>query len=102
MYAVIKSGGKQFKVSVGDVIYVEKLSMEDGAAVDFDVLVYANEEDIRIGTPVVEQAKVQGKVVRQVKGTKVYSLRYKAKKHSRTKRGHRQPYTQVEITAIEA
>lgn len=102
MYAVIKSGGKQFKVSVGDVIYVEKLNMEDGSTVDFDVLVYANDADIRIGTPIVAQAKVQGKVVRQVKGTKVYSVRYKSKKHSRTKHGHRQPYTQVEITAIEA
>ncbi|MDD3243928.1 MAG: 50S ribosomal protein L21 [Eubacteriales bacterium] len=102
MYAVIKTGGKQYKVQVGDMVFVEKLEMEDGASVDFEVLVYANDADIRIGTPVVEGAKVQGKVIHQVKGTKVYSVRYKSKKHSRTKHGHRQPYTQVEITAIDA
>lgn len=102
MYAVMLTGGKQYKVQVGDTIFVEKLSMDDGASIDFDVLLYADDSDIRVGAPLVDGAKVVGTVVKQVKGKKVWSLRYKSKKHSRTKQGHRQPYTQVEITAIKA
>jgi large subunit ribosomal protein L21 len=100
MYAVIKTGGKQYKVQVGDSVYVEKLNFEDGAAVEFDTVLFANDDDIRVGTPVVEGVKVAAKVVRQAKGQKITIFKIKSKKNYRRKQGHRQPYTQVEITAI--
>ena len=100
MYAVIKTGGKQMKVQVGETVYVEKLDVADGEVVSFDALLIAGDDDVvRVGTPVLSE-KVEGKVVRQVKGAKVIAFRYKAKKNVRKKQGHRQPYTQVEITAI--
>ncbi len=102
MYAVIKTGGKQYRVQVGDSIYVEKLALEDGATVEFDTVLLANDDEIRIGTPVVEGVKVVGKVTRQAKGKKIYVFKFKSKKNFRKKQGHRQPYTQVEITAINA
>ena len=104
MYAVIKTGGKQFKVEIGDKIYVEKLKAEDNTMVSFDVLAYANEDenDVRIGTPLVEGVTVEGRVVRQAKGRKIVVFMFKSKKDVRKKRGHRQPYTQVEITGIKA
>lgn len=100
MYAVIKAGGTQFKVAVGDTIYVDKLQAADEASVEFDALLVADGETITVGSPVVEGVKVVGKVVRQVKSKKLLVYRYKAKKNVRVKNGHRQPYTQVEITAI--
>ncbi len=100
MYAVIKTGGKQYKVEIGDSLYVEKLSLEDGSDVEFDTVLFANEDDIRVGTPIVEGVKVAGKVVRQAKGRKITIFKIKSKKNYRRKQGHRQPYTQVEITAI--
>lgn len=101
MYAVIQTGGKQYRVQQGDVIYVEKLAAEAGANVSFDVLMLNKDEaGTVIGTPVVEGAKVEGKVVGQVKGSKIIVYKYKAKKNERKKQGHRQPYTKVEITAI--
>jgi large subunit ribosomal protein L21 len=100
MYAIIKTGGKQYKVQIGDSIYVEKLNLEDGAVVEFDTVLFANDEDIRVGTPVVEGVKVAAKVVRQAKGHKITIFKFKSKKNYRRKQGHRQPYTQVEITAI--
>ena len=101
MYAVILTGGKQYRVQQGDVIYVEKLEAQAGDAVNFDVLMLGKDEGAVIGAPVVAGAKVEGKVLDQVKSAKVVVFKYKAKKNSRKQQGHRQPYTKVEITAIE-
>ena len=101
MYAVIKTGGKQYRVQQGDVIFVEKIDAQADEAVTFDeVLLVGNDGETKIGTPVVEGAKVEGKVLAQVKSKKIVVYKYKAKKNERKKQGHRQPYTKVEITAI--
>ena len=101
MYAVIKTGGKQYRVQQGDVIFVEKLNAQADEAVTFDeVLLVGDADQSKVGTPVVEGAKVQGKVLAQVKGKKIVVYKYKSKKNERKKQGHRQPYTKVEITAI--
>ena len=100
MYAIIYAGGSQQKVAPGDVIIVDKMNVEDGAEVSFDALMVADGKNVRIGAPVVEGVKVTGRVVRQVKGKKIIVFKMKAKKDYRKKQGHRQPYTQVEITAI--
>ncbi|MBE5779035.1 MAG: 50S ribosomal protein L21 [Clostridiales bacterium] len=100
MYAVIVSGGKQYRVSQGDVIYVEKLDQEVDSTVSFDVLMMGNDEGVQVGTPVLEGAKVEGKVVAQVKGEKIMIYKYKSKKNYHRRAGHRQTYTKVEITAI--
>ena len=103
MYAVIKTGGKQYRVQQGDVIFVEKLNAQADEAVTFDeVLLVGDADQSKVGTPVVEGAKVEGKVLSQVKGKKIVVYKYKAKKNERKKQGHRQPYTKVEITAINA
>ena len=103
MYAVIKTGGKQYRVQQGDVIFVEKLNAQADEAVTFDEVLLVGEADqSKVGTPVVEGAKVEGKVLGQVKGKKIVVYKYKAKKNERKKQGHRQPYTKVEITAINA
>lgn len=101
MYAVIQTGGKQYKVQKGDVIYVEKLDVKDGAKVTFDVLMLQNDEEVKIGTPIVEGAKVTGKMVSVCKGEKIIIFKYKAKKNVRRTQGHRQPYSKVEINKIE-
>ena len=101
MYAVIKTGGKQYRVQQGDVIFVEKIDSQANDAVTFEeVLLVGDGEQTKIGTPVVEGAKVEGKVLSQVKAAKIVVYKYKAKKNERKKQGHRQPYTKVEITAI--
>ena len=101
MYAVIKTGGKQYRVAEGDVIFVEKLNAQADEAVTFEeVLLVGDGEQSKIGAPVVAGAKVEGKVLAQVKSKKVVVYKYKAKKGERKKQGHRQPYTKVEITAI--
>ena len=101
MYAVIKTGGKQYRVQQGDVIFVEKLNAQADEAVTFDeVLLVGDADQSKVGTPVVKGAKVQGKVLAQVKGKKIVVYKYKSKKNERKKQGHRQPYTKVEITAI--
>ena len=100
MYAIIATGGKQYRVSEGDVIYVEKLNAQADEAVEFDALLVGGEGNVQVGTPVVEGVKVQGKVVAQVKGEKIIIFKYKSKKNYRRKQGHRQPYTKVEITKI--
>ena len=102
MYAIIKTGGKQYKVAEGDVIMVEKLAAGEGEAVVFDqVLTVVNDADVKIGTPVVEGAKVTGKVEAQGKDKKILVFKYKAKSNYRRRQGHRQPYTMVEIEKIE-
>ena len=100
MYAIIATGGKQYRVSEGDVIYIEKIDAQVDSTVSFDVLLMGNDGDVKIGTPVVEGVKVEGKVVAQVKGEKILIYKYKSKKNYRRKQGHRQPYTKVEITKI--
>ena len=100
MYAIIATGGKQYRVSEGDVIYIEKIDAEVDSTVSFDVLLMENEGDVKVGTPVVEGVKVEGKVVGQVRGEKIIVFKYKSKKNYRRKQGHRQPYTKVEITKI--
>ena len=98
MYAIIATGGKQYRVSEGDVIYIEKIDAQVDSTVSFDVLLVGNDGDVKIGTPVVEGVKVEGKVVGQIRGEKIVVYKYKSKKNYRRKQGHRQPYTKVEIT----
>lgn len=101
MYAIIETGGKQYRVQNGDQIVVEKLGVEAGETVVFDkVLVVGEGEGVKVGAPYVEGTTVEGKVVENGKGKKVIIFKYKAKKDYRKKQGHRQPYTLVEITAI--
>ena len=100
MYAVIQTGGKQYRVQQGDVIYVEKLNEQEGAEVSFDVLLLAGDEGCQVGAPIIKGAKVTGKVLGQVKSAKIVVYKYKAKKNERKKQGHRQPYTKVEIASI--
>lgn len=103
MYAIIKTGGKQYRVAEGDVLNVEKLNVTEGENVVFDqVLTVVNDSDVMIGKPVVEGAKVTAKVVEHGKGAKIFVFKYKAKANYRIRSGHRQPYTQVEIVSIEA
>jgi large subunit ribosomal protein L21 len=102
VYAIIQTGGKQVKVQKGDIIYVEKLDLDDGASVKFDVLLLNKDEASVVGTPIVPGASVEGKVLSQVKGPKLVVYKYRAKKNSRKKQGHRQPYTKVEIVSIDA
>ena len=101
MYAIIATGGKQYKVTNGDVIYVEKLNAEVEQEVSFDALMYSDDQGaVTIGTPIVDGVKVTGKVLKQGKGKKIVVFKYKAKKNEATKQGHRQPFTAVEITKI--
>ena len=102
MYAIIAAGGKQYRVSQGDVIYIEKVAQEDGSTITFDVLMTGDNGSVKVGNPLVEGAKVEGKVLAQVKGKKIIVGKYKSKKNYERKTGHRQPYTKVEITAINA
>ena len=102
MYAVLETGGKQYRVQVGDEINVEKLGIEADQEVVFDkVLAVGEGSDVKIGTPYVEGATVRGTVVENGKGKKVIVYKYKPKKDYRKKRGHRQPYTTVKINAID-
>ena len=101
MKAVIVTGGKQYTVSEGDVLYIEKLNVEAEETIKFDqVLAVLDGENTKIGTPVVEGAAVEAKVVKNGKGKKLTVFKYKAKKNEKRKMGHRQPYTKVEITKI--
>ena len=100
MKAVIVTGGKQYTVSEGDVLYIEKLNAEAEATVKFDVLAVLDGENTKIGTPVVEGAAVEAKVVKNGKAKKITVFKYKPKKGEKKKIGHRQPYTKVEITKI--
>ena len=100
MYAVIETGGKQYKVENGDVIYVEKLNAEDGATVEFKVVALSDDNGLKVGTPYVEGAVVTGEVVKSGKAKKITVLTYKPKKGEKRKMGHRQPYTKIEIKSI--
>ncbi len=101
MYAIIETGGKQYKVQNGDQIRVEKLDAEIGSTVVFDKVLAAGEgSDIKVGTPYLDGLTVEADVVESGKGDKVIIFKYKAKKDYRKKQGHRQPYTLVEITSV--
>lgn len=103
MYAVIVSGGKQHRVVEGEVLKLEKIEVETGGAVNFDkVLLVANGDDIKVGAPVVEGAKVTAEVVSHGRHDKVKIMKFKRRKHHMKQMGHRQWYTEVKITGINA
>ena len=100
MYALIETGGKQYTVEAGDKLRVEKLDAKEGDVVTFDKVVFVSGDEPKVGTPYVEGAKVEAKVLAQAKAKKVIVYKYKSKKNERKKNGHRQPYTLVEISGI--
>ncbi len=101
MYAVIQTGGKQYKVSEGDIIFVEKLGVEEGTTYTFDqVLAVSGADGFQVGAPVVEGATVTATVVKNGKGKKIHVMTYKPKKNEKRHLGHRQPYTKLQIVAI--
>ena len=101
MNAIIVTGGKQYKVAEGDTLFIEKLEAEAGQAITFDkVLAILDGDKATFGTPVVEGASVEGKIVKNGKGKKIRIFKYNAKKGYRKRQGHRQPYTKVEIGKI--
>lgn len=101
MFAIIETGGKQYKVNEGDVIFIEKLDAAEGETVKFDnVKVLSMADKLEIGAPTVEGAVVTANVVKNGKAKKIYVFRYKPKKNQKKKIGHRQPYTKVQITSI--
>ena len=101
MYAIIRTGGKQYKVEEGDVISVEKLDSEVGSKISFDVLMLCDGDKIRVGQPTVSGAKVSAEVLEHGKDKKVIVFKYKPKKNYRKKQGHRQPYTKVKILEVK-
>jgi large subunit ribosomal protein L21 len=103
MYAIIKTGGKQYKVAEGDILNVEKLNAEKGAEVVFDeVLAIVNDGEVTVGKPFINGAKVTATVEEQGKGEKILVFKYRAKVNYRKRMGHRQPYTAVKISGIQA
>ena len=103
MYAIIETGGKQYRVSEGEVIFIEKLEALEEEAVQFDrVLTVVTDDNVVVGKPLVIGATVTGKVVSHGKGKKIFIFKYKAKSNYRKRQGHRQPYTKVLIEKIEA
>ena len=101
LYAVIETGGKQVKVTEGEVVFLEKLAVEENENVSFDkVLLCGDENGVSIGAPYVDGAKVEAKVVKNGKARKIIVFKYNAKKNYRKKQGHRQPYTKVQIEKI--
>jgi len=103
MYAVIKTGGKQYRVSEGDTLRVEKLDVAEGESFDFDQVMMVGEgADVQIGTPLLEGSKVSAKVTQHGRAKKVRIIKFRRRKHSRKQMGHRQSFTEVEITGISA
>lgn len=102
MFAVIETGGKQYKVQYGDVIYVEKLNAGENDSVEFPVVAVFDDGETKIGAPYVDGASVTGKVIKNGKAKKITVFTYKPKKNSKRKMGHRQPYTKVQIEAVKA
>lgn len=101
MFAIIETGGKQYKVNEGDILFVEKLDADEGSSVTFDkVLAVSDNSEFKVGAPYVEGATVSANVVKNGKGKKIYVMTYKSKKNEKRKMGHRQPYTKVQISAI--
>ena len=103
MYAIIETGGKQYKVEAGDVLFIEKLDVEADSEVTFDKVIAVGAEDgIKVGAPYVDGATVSAKAIKNGKGKKIVVMTYKPKKNAKRKKGHRQPYTKVEIASINA
>ncbi len=103
MYAIIETGGKQYKVEAGDVLFIEKLDVEADSEVTFDKVIAVGADDgIKVGAPYVDGATVTAKAIKNGKGKKIVVFTYKPKKNAKRKMGHRQPYTKVEISAINA
>ncbi len=103
MYAIFETGGKQYKVEEGSVVFVEKLETAEGETVTFDkVLAVADGEKMTVGAPTVEGATVTAKVAKQGKAKKIYVFKMKRKKNERSKKGHRQPYTKIVVESINA
>ena len=103
MYAIIETGGKQYKVEAGDVLFIEKLDVEADSEVTFDKVIAVGADDgIKVGAPYVDGATVTAKAIKNGKGKKITVFTYKPKKDAKRKMGHRQPYTKVEISAINA
>lgn len=101
MYAVIETGGKQYKVQEGDTVFVEKINTEEGEKIDLSkVLLISKEDDLVVGKPYVEGAKVEATVLEQGKMRKIVVFKYKSKKNYKRKQGHRQPYTKLKIGKI--
>ena len=102
MYAIIETGGKQYKVCEGDIVVIEKLDVNAGDTVTFDrVKAVSVGSEFKVGAPTVEGAVVTAKVVANGKGKKIYVMKYKSKKNEKKKIGHRQPYTKVQIESIQ-
>lgn len=101
MYAIVETGGKQYKVSQDDIIKVEKLELNVGDVIDLKVLLTVNGEKVSSGTPTVAGAEVKAEVVEHGKGKKLVIFKYKAKKNYRRKQGHRQPYTALKIVSVK-
>jgi large subunit ribosomal protein L21 len=100
-YAIVEDGGKQYRAVIGESIEVDRYPLEVGEEIDMDrVLLIADGENVKVGTPFIDGAKIQGTVVGQIKGPKIVVFRYKAKERIRSKTGHRQQYTKVRIDAI--
>jgi large subunit ribosomal protein L21 len=100
-YAIVEDGGKQYRAVIGESIEVDRYPLEVGEEIDMDrVLLIADGENVKVGTPFIEGAKIQATVVAHVKGPKVVVFRYKAKERIRSKTGHRQQYTKVRVDAI--
>ena len=103
MYAVIETGGKQHRVTEGELIRVEKIEADTGSTIDFDrVLMVGEGETVKVGTPVVDGAKVSAEVVQHGRGDKVTILKFKRRKHHMKRQGHRQWFTEIKITAINS
>ena len=103
MYAIIETGGKQYKVESGDVLFIEKLDAAEEASVTFDkVVALHNDKELKVGAPYIKGASVEAQVVKNGKGKKITVFTYRPKKGSKRKLGHRQPYTKVQIGAIKA
>ena len=103
MYAVIKTGGKQYKVSEGETLKIEKLEVDPGKKVTFkEVLMVADGDNVQLGAPLIEKASVEAKVISQGKGKKVNILKFKRRKYSMKQQGHRQLFTEIQIGKIQA
>jgi large subunit ribosomal protein L21 len=102
MYAVIETGGKQHRVTEGEVLSVEKLDLATGDSVDFEALMVADGDKVNVGSPIVEGSKVSAEVVAHGRGEKINIVKFKRRKHYRRQMGHRQWYTQIKITSIKA
>lgn len=101
MFAIMETGGKQYKVSVGDLVDIEKIEAEVGSKVNFNALMIVDGEEVKNGNPYIENAGVVAEVVKHDKQKKIIVVKYKAKKHTGKRQGHRQPYTTVKILEIK-